>query len=560
MSWPAVPAFSLRLLGALLSGLLLASCFAPMEWHFAAWFALVPILLVARYSAPWSAFRWGMVCGLAFWIPALGWLRILAHKGVPAPVAYAGWFVLAAYCAVYIAVFAMIVSAWFAACGTEDWRKNIAATVVIPLLWAGLEYLRSHFASGFPWNTLGVSQALAGNQYSTSVCQVAALGGVYAVSALIVLINAGLAVTVIRHRGVSVGKSYRAHPELTLALLCAGGAVLWGASVIARQPRSDRPNMVIAVVQPNIPQLEKWDEDFARPIYDSLDRLTSLAVRAPRPDLVVWPETSVPFPIFWNESLGFMADMLTNGVPILAGSTDDRLADKGIIYNSSILMDASGRPLQVYHKQHLAPFGEYAPFSSLFSRVVACVAPDGWTGLTPGTNTVVFRLEKRAQYGFSALICFEDAFPGLARGAVLAGARLLIDQTNDAWFDVSSGARQHLAHCVLRCIENRVPAIRAANTGVSCYIDAVGRIPVDGMLAPLSAEYLTVPVEVPPADMRLTLYTKYGDRLFALPCAALAVLSFLLAIVPIGRLTSRRLACKRVATETDHTGDTDGRG
>lgn len=530
MNWQSIPAFPLRLSGAVLSGLLLASCFPPLEWHFAAWFALVPILLIARYSPPGSAFKWGMVSGLAFWIPALEWLRVLAHKGVPASFAYAGWIFLAVYCALYIAVFAMVVSGWFAAFGTNDWRKNLAVTLAIPLLWVGFEYLRSCLASGFPWNTLGVSQALAGNQYSLSICQVAELGGVYSVSALIVLINTGLAMTIIRYGGVSVGGKYRVHPELTLSLVCAGIAVMWGASVVATLPRSDRTNLVVGVVQPNIPQLEKWDSDYAAPIYNSLGSLTRLAGRQPRPDLVVWPETSIPFPIFWDESLAFLADMLTNGVPILVGSTDDRLAEKGIVYNSSVLVDASGRPLQIYHKQHLAPLGEYAPFSGLFAKAVAVIAPAGWTGLTPGTNTVVFSLAKRTQIGFSALICFEDAFPGLARDAVLAGARLLIDQTNDAWFDVSSGPRQHLAHCVFRCIENRVPAIRAANTGVSCHIDRLGRIPADGILKPLAAGYLSVPVSVPAAGMPLTFYTRHGDQVFALPCGVFAVLSFVLAI------------------------------
>lgn len=535
----SMPAFPLRLAGAISSGLLLASCFTPLEWHAVAWFAMVPLLLVARHSTPWNAFKWGLVCGLVFWIPALGWLRILAEKGVPAPIAYAGWFFLAAYCALYVAAFAMIVSRWFAAWGTDNWLKNLASIIVIPMLWVGLEYLRSHFASGFPWNTLGVSQALAVNQFSSSVCQVAELGGVYAVSALIVMLNAGLTMTILRHGGVSVGRTYRAHPELTVSLVVVAVAVMWGASAAARFPRRELPNMAMAVVQPNIPQLEKWDDDFAKPIYSSLDSLTRRSLSGPSPDLVVWPETSIPFPVFCDESLTFIADLLTNGVPILVGSTDDRLMEKGIIYNCSVLMDTSGRPLQIYNKQHLAPFGEYAPFSSLFSNAVASVAPEGWLGLMPGTNAVVFRLEKRPEIGFATLICFEDAFPGLARDAVRAGARLLIDQTNDAWFDVSGGARQHLSHCVFRCIENRVPAVRAANTGVSCCIDRAGRIPADGILKPLTADFLPVSAFVPPAGMPLTFYTRHGDVVFALPCGILAAFSFVLALAIGPRIGSK---------------------
>ncbi|MEI6807348.1 MAG: apolipoprotein N-acyltransferase [bacterium] len=531
MSMSGMPAGALRLAGAVSSGLLLASCFSPLEWHVAAWFALVPLLLIAKHSTPGSAFKWGMLCGLIFWIPALSWLRILSEKGVPAPVAFLAWMLLATYCALYIAVFAMIVSSLCTACGTGNWMRNLALIVAISVIWVGLEYLRSNLASGFPWNTLGVSQALASNQFSVSVCQVAELGGGYAVSALIVLLNAGLTMTVISHCGVSVGRKYKVHPELTFSLICVTAAVMWGASVFARLQRPEPANMTIAIVQPNIAQLEKWDSDFAAPIYNSLIKLTRQSLAYTGVDLIVWPETSVPYPVFCDESIAFMADLLTNGVPILVGSTDDRLMDQGIIYNSSVLMDSSGKPLQIYNKQHLAPFGEYAPLSSLFSNFVARVAPEGWLGLTPGNRTVVFSLVKRPELCFAPLICFEDAFPGLARDAVRAGARLLIDQTNDAWFDVSSGARQHLSHCIFRCIENRVPAVRAANTGVSCFIDRAGRIPEDGILKQLTASSLPVTATIPSRDMPLTFYTRHGDSVFAFPCAVIAVLCFVLALM-----------------------------
>jgi len=532
-------ASALRLAGAVLSGLLLASCFTPLEWCAVAWFSLVPLILVARYSSPGSAFKWGLVCGVAFWAPALAWLLVLAEKGVPAPIAYLVLLLLVGYGSLYIALFAMTVSRWFATWGTENWRKNLGYTVAIPLLWVGIEFLRSHLVSGFPWNTLGVSQALATNQFSMSVCQLAEFGGGYAVSGLIVLLNAGLAMTIIRLRGVSVGRTYRTHPELTVSLVAVGAGVLCGASILGKFPISEPPNVSIAVVQPNIPQLEKWDDDFAQKIYSTLNDLTRSAL-CPGLDLIVWPETSVPFPIFWEESVSFMADLLTNGVPILIGSTDDRLMDRGIVYNSSALLEADGQglPSQIYNKQHLAPLGEYIPFSDVFPKLVAAVAPAGWVGLTGGTNTVVFRLKNRPQLQFAPLICFEDAFPVLAKNAVRAGARLLIDQTNDAWFDVSGGARQHLSHCIFRCIENRVPAVRAANTGVSCFIDRAGRIRPDAILDQCKAGVLPISAFVPSAQMPLTFYTRYGDAVFAFPCAIFALASFVLALIHRSRLGS----------------------
>jgi apolipoprotein N-acyltransferase len=488
----------------------------------------------------------GLVCGVAFWTPALVWLLVLAEKGVPAPIAYLVLLLLVGYGSLYIALFTMTVSRWFATWGTENWRKNLGYTVAIPLLWVGIEFLRSHLVSGFPWNTIGVSQAFATNQFSMSICQLAEFGGGYAVSGMIVLLNAGLAMTIIRLRGVPVGQTYRMHPELTLSLVVVGTGVLCGASVLGKYTISEPPNASITVVQPNIPQLEKWDDDFAQNIYSRLNDLTRSAL-SPGLDLIVWPETSVPFPIFWEESVSFMAELLTNGVPILIGSTDDRLMDKGIVYNSSALLEAAGRgiPSQIYNKQHLAPLGEYVPFSDLMPRLIAAVAPAGWLGLTAGTNTVVFRLNNRPELQFASLICFEDAFPVLARNAVRAGARLLIDQTNDAWFDVSCGARQHLSHCIFRCIENRVPAVRAANTGVSCFIDRAGRIRPDAILGQCKAGVLPISAFVPSVQMPLTFYTRHGDVVLAFPCAIFAVVSFVLALTRRGRLGSMATAAEK---------------
>ena len=168
----------LCLAGSILSGLLLTSCFSPLEWHAAAWVALVPILLVSRYSSPKAAFKWGLVCGLVFWVLGLSWLTSLADKAVPWPVTILLWLSLAAYCALYVAAFTMTVSYWFSAWGTHDWRKNVVITVFLPVLWIGFEYVRSNFATGFPWNTLGVSQALGRNEYSAAVCQLAPLASI----------------------------------------------------------------------------------------------------------------------------------------------------------------------------------------------------------------------------------------------------------------------------------------------------------------------------------------------------------------------------------------------
>ena len=200
------------------------------------------------------------------------------------------------------------------------------------------------------------------------------------------------------------------------------------------------------------------------------------------------------------------------------GSMDFDDSGRAIKYfNSAFLYQPGGSAPQTYAKRHLVLFGEYIPLEQWipFLRVLTPVEES----FTPGREAVVFRMGRRA---FAVLICFEDTVAGLARDCVRAGARLLINQTNDAWFDPSWASRQHMAQCVFRCVENRVSAVRATNTGITCFIDRQGRIVsllgrAEGPLP--DPDYLTQAVDLPPADMPLTFYTRHGDVL-GLSCAA----------------------------------------
>ncbi len=537
----------LKLLGALSTGILLAFSFPPVEWHGAAWCALIPLLVIARYSSPSAAFKWGLLSGAIAWLLSLAWLLRLVQTAV-VPVGNAtlaavlgclAWLALAAYCMLYIAVFASIAAGWFAAWGTSDWRKNIGFTVAIPMVWVGLEYLRSTLFTGFPWNALGVSQYA-----NPSVCQVATWGGVYAVSALIVLVNAGVTMTILMFRGVRVAKRYRAHPELMITLLLLALTLVHGGRfILGYQP--PRQSLRVIGIQPNVEQERKWPENLDDQVaaywswqddsYARLGMLTRAATEV-QPDLMIWPETAVPsFALADTNCRSFIEDLVTNGTPILAGAMEEVVSATGTnFYNSSLLFEPSGNQPAVYRKQHLVLFGEYVPFIDSIPPLAGAL-PHGWS-CSAGVTTTVFRLESKPNIAFSVLICFEDTFATLARRAVRRGARLLINQTNDAWFDTSSGPKQHMANCVLRCIENRVPAIRVSNTGISCVIDPVGRIlrnwdlctfvavsnnestimkdPMDGQL---KQGYLDASIDVPAEGMALTFYTVYGD-VFAMAC------------------------------------------
>jgi apolipoprotein N-acyltransferase len=489
-------------IAAALSGGLLSASFAPLEAAEAAWIALVPLLIAARFAeSTRAAFRLGFLGGSVFWLTSIWWLS---------RVTYVGWITLSLYCALYIGAYSAAAHVWLSRFGHERAGANVGFMLFSACAWVGLEWVRSTFATGFAWNALGVSQ-----YRNIALLQGAAWGGAYAVSALIVWVNGGIAVTAMRYirRGGHWGR--RPHIEVMLALLILALAFYGGA----RRARGlqDGPTVLhVGIVQPAIPQDDKWDEDTVDVIYERLDQLTRAALRAGPLDLVIWPETALPDDVRYSQaSYDLVYSLCALGTPILVGSMDSEWPEDGrpVFYNSSFLFDAEGRVVDVYEKQHLVLFGEYVPFQRAlpFLRAMTPIHES----FTAGTNSVVFRLD-HPPASFSVLICFEDTVAKLAGRAVRAGARLLVNQTNDAWFDPSSASRQHMAQCVMRVAETGVPAVRAANTGVSCYIDRRGVVVTrleDEKRGTVFPGFTTAAVRLAPDNMPLTFYTRHGDVL-----------------------------------------------
>lgn len=577
----------MRAAAAVASALLLAAAYPPRSESESAWFAFIPLLFVARYSAPARAWRWGFLSGLIFWLITLAWLLRLCAFGGPPPLVFLGWVLLSAYCALYTGTFALLVSWLWRGFSMSDPESGpdtegpaespasvparLGTLAAVPLLWIGLEWIRANLLGGFPWNGLGISQFL-----SPAFIQIAEWGGVYAVSGLIMLVNAALAAT-----GFSLVRELtpprrrtRFHAEFAAGLLAV--ALCWGYGSRRLESVAPAPEATaearIGAIQPNIPQNEKWTQAFVDGILDRLSEQTGLL--SDRLDLIVWPETALPGSVRLEPELrDFVGELAREkGVPILVGSLDAGRAaapepgdagatgpareqvpqpgaDNGELrrYNASVLVNAEGEIVQVYRKRHLVPFGEFVPLDKIFP-ILGRFVPIGFS-CTAGQESTVFDLplaqhpERRPAPGtappavdrlrFAALICFEDVFPYLARDAVRAGARLLVSQTNDAWFDGSYGPVQHVAHSVFRCVENRVPLARSANSGVTCFIDRGGRLEYEDVLTETGWQ-LRVPrvqsssVRVHGPDMPLTAYARYGDWTLGVPCAALTAVAFAL--------------------------------
>ncbi len=556
-------AFGLKLAGTLLAAWLLVCSFPlppglrGMEGAGAAWMALIPLLLIAQGCRPGAAFGWGWLCGFIFWLMALVWLLQLRHTWGNLPLPLLSWVGLAAYCALYMGLFAALFAAVSpgAGCGfpAVGLAGHLLQVLAAPVFWIGTEMLRATLFTGFPWNLLGVSQ-----YRNIAMIQLASVGGVYAVSGLIVLLNAALAITMLRIFRETLGqvRRGRVHVELMAGLLAVAFCWSWGMRTVrhAYKDRTDGLRVRVAAVQPAIPQVLKWSAVHERDIYTALHEQTTLAVMS-RPDLVVWPETATPGMLRFDPISRGMAEALAaEGVYLLIGSMDRQKADDDSqeehYTNASFLMAPSGSLTAAYHKHHLVLFGEYLPFESRFP-FLGRFAPLGFSCVPGGADQPLMELPvggggevPSGTVRFATLICFEDVFPYLARRATRRGARLLINQTNNAWFDGSSASRQHLANAVLRTVENRLPMVRSANTGVTCFIDRFGRITEKFVTRDEDIGlrgFAVAEVRTPAADMPLRLYTRYGDWLLGWPCVILSVGAALWRVVQMLATRLKRL-------------------
>jgi apolipoprotein N-acyltransferase len=483
---------------ALTSGLLLFLAFPKFDQGWLAWGALVPLLLAVRKANARSGFFLGLLTG---WVQYLGLLYWTAYTmnvygDVHLTASILVLLLLAGILSVYTALFSMFVCLLC--------RKPWQLFVLAPALWVVLEWLRTWLFTGFPWALLGYSQ------YDRLwVIQIADLFGVPGISALIILFNTILAVAVLKW----LDKSWQAQPVARKTLVRAGvvmaGALLFTAgygifriqAVDNAAATADRAK--VAVIQGNIDQSVKWDAGF-QVLTTAKYRKLSLKAADEGADLIVWPETALPFYLFKDTLL---TEMVLQGIKsietdFLIGSPAVNIENGRTDYfNRAYLITSDGSVAGQYDKVHLVPFGEYVPLKRFLPFVGKMVAQVG--DFKPGRRGETIEWNGKP---VGMLICYEAIFPGLARDMVRNDAQLLVNITNDAWFGRTSAAYQHYSMSVLRSVETRRFQARAANTGISGFIDPVGRI--------LAASELYVDATIS-AEIALlsgrTLYSRWGD-------------------------------------------------
>jgi len=474
--------FTPRRLGLLaLSGLAGAAAF-PLAFHFTdgkeifaggileplAFVCLVPALIATEGLSGWKTFWTGTLAGMVFFTGAFWWVNVAmtTFGGMPQYLSIPCLELLVGWCAIHWGL-AFFVTRFLAA------RHGWSASAVFAPVWMASELMRNYFCSGFPWANLGYSQ-----MRNLWLSQVGSLFGVYGVAGLVALVNAAL-YEVWRWRVQKV----RPMPARWMA--GAGAALVLGHAygairVAVLEPEIEAaPKVQVAVVQGNIDQkLKNSQGAHWQMVLDAYDPPT-VAADASGADLIVWPEAAYPrsFPM-WMRAMppNALAKPQYSANLLLGVDRWDPGARAG--ENSAFLLDPSLKVTGLYTKHHLVPFGEYVPLKKYLSWLpIDNIVPGEFK---PGEDLVTMRFPVKSLGGREASvapeICYDAIFPEISRAYANQGAEILVNLTNDAWYGLSGAPYQFLRIVAMRAVETGRPVARAANTGISGFIDPLGRV------------------------------------------------------------------------------------
>ncbi|MFZ0889180.1 MAG: apolipoprotein N-acyltransferase [Candidatus Binataceae bacterium] len=499
------------------SGLALALAFPKFDLSLLAWVAFVPLFYAVEDEPLKRVFGYAWLQGLACYTASLYWVVITLHDfaDLPIPIAILPLLLLAAVLALYTGL-----AIWAGEYVAR--RLEIPLLAAMPIAWTAVEWLRSFFPIGFPWDLLGYTA-----WRNLALIQFAEFSGVYGISALIMFFNAVAYAVLMSH--------YKPRVRLwSLSALSAAmvAAIVFGSIRIATIDRAaPKGTLRVAMVQGDIPQSIKWSPEYLASSFQVYADQSELAARRGA-DLIVWPEAAAEFifqadgnyPASFSEDAEYRdrllqlarrtGDEILFGAPAI-GYEDGRLGS----YNRAYLVSGQGRVEGYYDKIQLVPFGEYVPARRLLGYFVDRIV-HGFGDMIPGTRQTIFNV-KGAK--LAVLICYESVFPDLTRRAVKDGAGVLVNITNDAWYGASSAPYQLLAMAAMRSVENKVPMVRVANTGISAIISPTGNI-----TAPTRLFVRDTEIEKVAWRKGGTVYSVVGD-LFAQICFALTMVAMVVA-------------------------------
>jgi apolipoprotein N-acyltransferase len=471
----------------------------------------------AWLSTAWHGFLTGWSFGFGYFLASLYWI---GHAFLVDAETYA-WMLPLAVAALPAAM--ALYWGFAAAFAALFWAPGIRGVLLLAGLLSIADWLRGHLFTGFPWNALGyAAEPLDG------IAQLAAYIGLWGLTFLTILWASLPAL--LGHERLSV-----AGKLMGLGLVLAALPLWTLGSDRLGEPRTDS-NVKVRILQPNVPQADKWRSDNASQMFADLLQMSSgpgTSTPSAEPSHVVWPESSVPFLIDEQPAaLSAIAAAIPDATTILMGSLrrSPRLTAGGSahVYNSLFAIGGDGQILATYDKAHLVPYGEYLPLENWlepmgFRRLVTIPG-----SFAKGEGPVTLAL--KGAPSVSPLICYETIFPGQVADRKQRPGWLL-NLTNDGWFGRSSGPYQHLAQAKFRAIEEGLPLVRAANTGISAVIDPYGRILHSLPLGEKGMIDSRLPLPIPPPP-----YARIGDLAF-----------FLMALAALGLGLAPRLRARAAA-------------
>ena len=395
----------------------------------------------------------GWLAGMLAASACLYWIALPVHDFGPLP------WLLAATCPLLVGVYFGLYTGIFSL--AVHWAGNRLSWIFLApfagAIWIVLEYLRAYLLTGFPWLTL--SQAFS--PWPIAIQSTAYIGA-FGLSGVLVAISVWLLHT-------ATNKT-----ACIPALLVAGG-LLWSGFGLLQAPPQEAENSGarIAVVQGNIDQTRKWDREYQKQTVEKYLRLSRKVLRKEDVDLLIWPETAVPFHLQDNSALRQRISVFCREreTALLTGAPGYKQnGDTTDLYNRAYLLDEQGRMSASYAKTHLVPFGEYVPLGSWIPYVDKLVP--GMGDFAPGKHVGPLY---QGDLALGPLICYEIIFPHVVQERVANGANFLVNISNDAWFGRSSGPYQHWNQATLRAVEQGRYLVRSTNTGISGFIDPKGR-------------------------------------------------------------------------------------
>ena len=493
---------------ALLLGILGALAFPP--------FFLFPLLIVALSGLvllidprrpALASFGAGWWWGFGHFLVAFYWVAEAFLVDAPR----FGWMIpfilggLAGWAALFIALATLATRALA--------LKGPAKVLSFALLWTMAEWLRGHVLGGFPWDLAGYSLA-----FSDALLQYAALGGIWGLSLLVVAVGAmPAAIWEARRR--------------TALLACAGAALLalllyaGGSLRLAMADEVMVPHVLLRIVQPAIAESLKWEQGLREQNVALQRQLTIAVPGAENISAAIWPETAVPFLLERDQRLRqWLGQAVPAGGLLITGAlrAEPLSGDVAQIFNSAEVLDHDGHLLASYDKFHLVPLGEYVPLRTWFP-FISKITP-GTLDFSPGPGPRTLRPPGLPPV--SPLICYEVIFPGRVVDPA-DRPQWLLNLTNDGWFGTSSGPHQHFAIARLRAVEEGLPLVRVANTGISALVDPYGRVLSEIALGKSGVRDLPLPAAIVPPP-----YARFGDWTLLAQLLIAAALAWFLAQRP----------------------------